>query len=533
MGLLTFEGFAELLASIAYGVMVSIREHPVAKKIVLTHLQPLFRVVDVRSIAAFLLPFILYLLTAAPTIYNLDSAELTTAAATGGLVRATGYPLYLVLGRLWAFLPVGDVGFRLNLFSAFCGALTVFLAEHILRRLSVSPLARLGALGLLATVPYFWGLSLIAEVYTLHTALMAAVILALLRWGEEPTPRRFFWPVFFLALSAGNHAATVLLVPGFVWYVLLVGWRNLLQPRLWTAGILAALAGLSVFLYLPLAYATRPAFNYAGMFNAQGVFEPVNLHSLEGILWLVTGRSFAGLMFGYRLSEIGPQAWQFSQQLWMAFFAIGVGPGLLGLVVLFRRDWRTASMLLLIFAANAVFYINYRVIDKNTMYLPVYVVWALWVGVGYQVLLDWLPLAGRELSGSQRLTLNTVPLLVRGVMVVAVIAALAWNWSRVDLSSDWSTREQSEAILAQVEQDAIVFGWWETIPALQYLQLVEGERPDVLLINRFLISGDNMMTLIYDEAGERPVYINNPPLELVQMMHVTRVGDVYRVEPRP
>jgi hypothetical protein len=217
----------------------------------------------------------------------------------------------------------------------------------------------------------------------------------------------------------------------------------------------------------------------------------------------------------------------------MAFFAIGVGPGLLGLVVLFRRDWRTAGMLLLIFAANAVFYINYRAIDKNTMYLPVYVVWALWMGVGYQVLLDWLPLAAREFPRRQRFTLNVVPLLVRGVMVVAVVVALAWNWARVDLSSDWSTREQSEAILARVEQDAVVFGWWETIPGLQYLQLVEGQRPDVLLINRFLISGDNMVTLIRNEAGERPVYINNPPLELIQTMRVTRVGNLYRVEPRP
>ena len=63
--------------------------------------------VDRLTVAAFGLPFILYLLTLAPTIYNLDSAELTTAAATSGLVRATGYPLYLLLGRIWSWLPIG------------------------------------------------------------------------------------------------------------------------------------------------------------------------------------------------------------------------------------------------------------------------------------------------------------------------------------------------------------------------------------------------------------------------------------------
>ena len=54
--------------------------------------------VDWRGLASFGLPFCIYLLTLAPTIYNLDSAEMTTAASTGGLMRATGYPLYLTLG---------------------------------------------------------------------------------------------------------------------------------------------------------------------------------------------------------------------------------------------------------------------------------------------------------------------------------------------------------------------------------------------------------------------------------------------------
>src|SRR5512139_1610905 len=96
-----------------------------------------FRTVDWPTLLAFGLPFLLYLITLAPTIHNLDSAELTTAAATGGIVRATGYPLYLLLGRVWSWLPIGDVGFRMNLFSAFCGALTIALAERILRRMQV------------------------------------------------------------------------------------------------------------------------------------------------------------------------------------------------------------------------------------------------------------------------------------------------------------------------------------------------------------------------------------------------------------
>ncbi|MCG8349217.1 MAG: DUF2723 domain-containing protein [Chloroflexales bacterium] len=100
-----------------------------------------------RTVIAFSLPLLIYLLTLAPTVYNLDSAELTTAAATEGIMRATGYPLYIVLGHLWVQLPFGDVGYRLNFFSAFHGAFTIALTERILQRWRVDRGRHSGRLG--------------------------------------------------------------------------------------------------------------------------------------------------------------------------------------------------------------------------------------------------------------------------------------------------------------------------------------------------------------------------------------------------
>lgn len=484
-------------------------------------LQAGVRRLDWAALAAFVLPLLLYRQTLAPTIYNLDSAEFTTAVATNGLVRATGYPLYLALGKLWLWLPLSaDMGYRLNLFSAVCGAATIFLADRILRRLHVRAWARLGALGLLATAPYFWSLSLVAEVYTLHTAMMAGVILALLRWADAPSPARLALPVLLMVLSLGNHAATVLLVPGCLWFVLTRHPRQLADGRIWLAGSAAIILGAAVFLTLPLRYAQQPAFNYAGVYDAHGRFVPVNLQTAEGLVWLLTGESFSGQMFGYAWAEVGGQVGAYGRQLGLAFLGIGLGPGVAGLFVLLRRDWRLGGLLLLMFIANAIFYINYRVIDKNTMYLPTYLIWALWLGIGCQVLLDlWNSAAGRVWA-------------LRGVLATAVLLAVISNWHLVDLSADWSTREQSEAILSEVEPNALVLGWWDTIPAIQYLQLVEGRRPDVLAVNRFLISGEDMNALILQEIDRRPVYINNPSIELLGVARATAVGPLYRLESR-
>lgn len=486
------------------------------------------RKLDWTAVAAFGLPFLLYWLTLAPTIYNLDSAELTTAVASNGIIRATGYPLYLVVGKIWSVLPVGDMGYRMNLFSAFWGALTVLLADRILRRLAVGGWARLGALGLLATAPFFWALSLIAEVYTLHTALMAGVIWALMWWAERPSPFRLALPIFLMTLSLGNHAATILLVPGCLWYVLVSHPRQLWQPRVWAAALIALMPGASIFLVLPLRYAAQPAFNYAGIIDAAGIFQPVNLQSWAGFWWLISGKSFAGQMFGYTGTAVWSEVWAYLGQLWAAFLIVGIGPGLLGCLVLWRRDRRLSGLLTLMFLANAIFYINYRVVDKTTMFLPTYLVWALWLGVGYQFIFDWLKGLGHSRPAIKDLPTAALRIAVMGFVLLAVLL----NWGRVDRSDDWSTREQSEEILALVKPNALIFGWWETVPAIQYLQLVEGQRPDVTAVNRFLISGADMNQLIMSELGQRPIYVNNPSVELLRHVTVRPVGSLYLLEPR-
>jgi hypothetical protein len=481
---------------------------------------------DWRSLLSFSLPFSIYLLTIAPTIYNLDSAELTTAAYTGGLVRATGYPLYLVIGNLWSHLPVGDVGFRMNLFSAVCGALTILLAERILRRWKIGNIVTFGALGLLATSTYFWGLSLVAEVYTLHTALMAGFILALLRWSDRPAAARMFWVSLLAGLGFAHHAAMVLLAPAGVMFILLSHPRELVKRSTIGAAIAGIMLGLSAYIYLPLRYLANPAFNYSGSYDVNLIFHPVDLTTLDGLLWLITGRAFSGVMMAYQGIELWREAQSFLVQLGRAFFAAGIGPGLLGIVLLFRRSWREGLMLLLMFIFSAGFYINYRVLDKDTMYLPAYLVWALWLAVGYQGLLDWMKQAQTES------VLRYAQLAGKVLIVGFVLFAMVWNWRIVDLSNDWTTRERGEEILERVEADAIIFGWWDSIPVVEYLQFVEGKRPDVQAVNRFLISEKELADAIQKEADNRPIYIDGLPRHLSARLVAIPDGPVYRVIPR-
>lgn len=479
----------------------------------------------VGFIAAFFVPFLLYLRTLAPTVYNLDSAELTTAAYTGGLIRATGYPLYLLLGRLWSHVVlVGDVGYRMNLLSAVFGALTIALVFVILKRLGVGPWAAAGALGLLMTARYFWAMSLVAEVYTLQTALAAGMVLTALNWAEDPRPRKMAVATLLLGLGLAHHVTTVLLIPG--WLRLMVGStvpRGLIGRHTLIMGAVGLFAGLALYVYLPFLYSTAPDFNYAGVYDETGRFVARDLSTWDGLLWLVSGRQFHGMVFNYTPNQLAAQAAAFVVELWRGLL-IGIGPAILGAWVLTRRNRRVGVSLLMMLAAYAVFIIGYQAGDKETMYLPVFLFLAVFLGVGYQALLDWVR------DASDRADPSAEVRILQLAFVVAIVVPVVLNWPMVDRSHDWSARDRGEAILRTVEERALVAGYFHTVPVVEYLQLVEGRRPDVDTVNRLLIRPRDLITLLRTQAGRRPVYVDEVYASMVGY-EIVPVGPLFRLVP--
>jgi hypothetical protein len=118
-------------------------------------------------------------------------------------------------------------------------------------------------------------------------------------------------------------------------------------------------------------------------------------------------------------------------------------------------------------------------------------------------------------------------------LIGAVAFAAVWNWRLVDLSGDWSARTRGEAILDAAKPNALILGWWDSVPIVEYLQLVEGRRPDVQVINRFLIAPDAMRELIQHEMPRRPVYVDTLSDDLRQFATVKSAGPIYELRPRP
>ena len=72
-----------------------------------------WRWLGVIFIIAALLP--VYLLTMPDTVGSADTFEFQVVIPQLGIAHPTGYPLYLLLGRLFTLLPLGSVAWRVNL----------------------------------------------------------------------------------------------------------------------------------------------------------------------------------------------------------------------------------------------------------------------------------------------------------------------------------------------------------------------------------------------------------------------------------
>src|ERR671920_2223750 len=69
--------------------------------------------------------FLLYLVTLAPSTAMWDTSEYITAATVLGMPHPPGNPLFVLIGRVFAILPIASsVALRINLLAAICSAVS-------------------------------------------------------------------------------------------------------------------------------------------------------------------------------------------------------------------------------------------------------------------------------------------------------------------------------------------------------------------------------------------------------------------------
>jgi hypothetical protein len=196
---------------------------------------------------------------------------------------------------------------------------------------------------------------------------------------------------------------------------------------------------------------------------------------------------------------------------------VGLGLGAAGIA----RQWQTDRALLVLIAGAALpvtlFFINYGAIDKRFMFLPAYVAWSLWMAIG----IDWM------------LDLAEVPVVSwwAAVALVLPVLALIINWPLVSQRGEHAVRAEAEQFLGQVAPDAVVYGRFTDVAPMQYLQRVEGQRPDVRLVNGWTIEEGFLVELAAANVGVRPFYLTQQEPAVCGRYQCVPAGSGYAVRP--
>lgn len=180
----------------------------------------------------FILSFLAYFKTVAPTTSFWDCGEFIACSHILGVMHPPGAPLYLLIGRVLTMVPLfADIGLRVNMFSVFISAATVFLTylviAHLIRRwrgeaktledrfiLFFSSAA--GALAFAFTDSQ-WFNAVEAEVYAFSMFFTVIVVWLMLHWeerSEQAGNLSLIILIFYIfGLAIGVHLLNVLAFP--------------------------------------------------------------------------------------------------------------------------------------------------------------------------------------------------------------------------------------------------------------------------------------------------------------------------------
>jgi hypothetical protein len=411
------------------------------------------------------LALVIYGATVAPDLtwsnYGADGGELITASVTLGVPHPPGYPTYVLLGKLFSYLPLGTVAFRFNLLSAVAatvaaGFITAASGQAGRRKQPTdvamtsqersaskwrgwgSSLPVMAAGLSYAFAPAIWGQATIAEVYSVNLACLAVLLWALLgRKGAGLTG-------ILLGLSLTTHLTSLLVAPLVLWHTPAHSW-----PRL-AAGLAV---GLTPLLALPLLAQSASPIVWG------------RPETEAGWWWLVSGALYRSNVVGLpadewlpRLAEwLAPALRQWTLAGWLLAAAGLIRPG---------ADRPIRLALALTAALYAGYSLTYASEDAFVFALPALLLLTPMLGAGLRFL------------GPAALFLP--------------IALVALNYPARNLGGSSSARAQITPLLQEEEVplEAIVLSAGRTTPALWYFLFVEGLRADIIVADVNLFQFD-------------------------------------------
>jgi hypothetical protein len=245
----------------------------------------IFTFENIICISVFIFFLGIYIKTLCPTVFWWDSGELIANIAVLGIPHRPGFPIYVLLGKIFSYLPFWGFAFKVNLLSSifaslaltiffkfFLESMKLFFPEMATRRELVLA-AALSFILILGFTYSFWIQAVRAEVYSLNVLFFSLLLLLSILFLKDGKLKYLYLIFFALGLSLGNHHLSLLSTTPALFFLILLSstGRNLshcgsvirhssfaMNLRRFSLYVLFFLLGLSIYLYLPVRSLSGP-----------------------------------------------------------------------------------------------------------------------------------------------------------------------------------------------------------------------------------------------------------------------------------
>jgi hypothetical protein len=265
----------------------------------------------VPGLAVFFVSFCLLLFVASsPSVYPGDSGLLCFASFFLGTAHPPAYPLFVLLGKLFTFIPLGNVAFKVNLVAAVFGAAASSLTYITALYVTKNPIASLLAPLVAVAAPSFILQSSMAKggIYTLSSFLVMLIFyLGLRALKEEDSFKYMLLASFVFGIGmADHHTIGLMLFP--LSYVYITKRRELPFGTV-ALSLLLSIAGFATYFYLYLRTVADPFLVYSEVHSLVDFFDVLfragysssTVRALESVPsgmggWFYAAKNLVGLM---------------------------------------------------------------------------------------------------------------------------------------------------------------------------------------------------------------------------------------------
>lgn len=452
----------------------------------------------------------IYLFTLGRTVGKADSFEFQVVIPQLEIAHPTGYPLYIMLTKLFTLIPIGGMAWRVNVITAVYALAAVVLLYEFMSRLIGRRMVSILTAVLFALTPTFWSQAVAAEVYTLNSLIVIAALLLMqqLIVNNEQLTINNRLPIALaavLGLGLTNHLTTVILLPPAFITLFFARKTISFRPKQLLFLLLAFLAPLLLYAYLPIRWQALHG-------------EPMG--AARFVDWVIAGRFRGALQLQAWLRD--PTRYAVVGRLflaeWTAFYLL---LGAIGFAFLARIRWKTAVILAPVFAGYSFYALNYYVPDLAVFLIPAQLIIAISVGLFLALL------------HHKQLPAPLSTLLMTAAVLPFFVRAGLTTWPQVDQSHDDGLTRWGEAVLAlPLAQNSAILADSEKIAPLYYLQRAEGIRPDLDIV---VLPDEAAYRAELDArlAANQDVYLARYLPNLQSVYYLRAMGPLTAVSTRP